>query len=164
MANLAESFKSTSVYAPYVKSPWIQTELVEKAAKEYALAHRYEGAVGGWIYRLDSEGVATHAVCQGWFNFWTMFRRQIEDWYTLRLTASSSFDAFVHPESKTYRPTLLVRGPRDWRYAFLANAYDVAMKNQGDARRAYVGSSPAPAPAPKPVSVWLSRVVAGASR
>jgi len=166
--------------ADYAAKPWIDTDLAEKAAKEYAQENGYFGAVGGWIYKESDWSKARRAenpealrrgsaVTQGWFNFWCSYRRAIEDHFTAKLTAFPTFDAMVHPASPTYRPTILVRdNPRDWRWAFLANAYDVAQKNRGDRRRAHTGypvvAPVAPAaPAVRPVSLWLSRVVAGAS-
>jgi hypothetical protein len=159
----------------YANSPWLASDLAEKAAREYGLAHGYKGAQGGWIWRVDASGLAQgkHPVCQGWFNFWTIFRREIENHFTQKLTAFPTFDAMVNPESKTYRPTILVRDtPRDWRQAFLASAYDVyqGAAFRRDPRRAYTGYPvDAPAPArlsvhPGPGSPWLSFVVQGAVR
>lgn len=141
---LVADFKRVSAIALYVRSPWIDRALAERAAKEWANAHGYFGATGGWISKGESQAAVTagggRSVTQGWFNLWTLKRRQIEDYYTSLHTAFGTFDAMVHPESPTYRPTLLVLGPKDWRIAFLANAYDVAMGKQGDRRRAFTGS------------------------
>lgn len=151
----------------YAASPWLASDLAEKAAREYGLTHGYKGAQGGWIWRVDANGLAQgkHPVCQGWFNFWTILRREIENHFTQKLTAFPTFDALVNAPG--YRPTILVRDtPRDWRQAFLASAYDAyqGAAFRRDPRRAYTGYPvDVPADAPRPVSLWLSRVVAGVS-
>jgi hypothetical protein len=151
----------------YAAKPWIDSDLTVKAAREYAKAHGYKGAQGGWIWRVDANGLAQgkHPVCQGWFNFWSIKRQEIQDHFTAALTAFPTFDALVNPESKTYRPTILVRDTaRDWRWAFLASAYDAHQSApfRRDPRRAHTGYPvDAPVDAPRPVSLWLSRVVAG---
>lgn len=146
LKTIIERFKARVQTAKYVADPWIDGDLWERAAKEYANAHGYFGTVGGWIVKAESQAAATAGHCskgitQGWDNFRALKRTQILDYYTSLLTASGTFEALVTPESPTYRPTLLVLGPKDWRYAFLASAYDVRMAQRGDRRRAYTGHS-----------------------
>lgn len=122
----------------------IDPELAERAAKEWGNAHGYYGAAGGWISPGASQEAVTagqggRAVVQGWFNFWTEHKRAILDHYAAQLTAHPTFEAFVGGPSRTYRPTLRCRGPRDWRYAFLADAFDEVMASRRDPRRAYRG-------------------------
>lgn len=123
---------------------YVPEEYETKLSKAYARKHGYAGAQGGWIWRLNADGVATgrHPVCQGWRSFWSVFKYQILDELAAELTAWRSFAEFTHPTAHgaTYRPTLLVHGAKDWRYDALACAYDHQMKLQHDPRRAYRGA------------------------
>lgn len=110
-------------------------DLQERAAKEWAAEEKgWHGRQGGWIYTASGATPIT----QGWWNVWSMFRLPIRDYYTQKLTAFRTFRALIQAEGG-YRPTLLARGPRDWRYRFLADEYDAWQEKRGDPRRAYRG-------------------------
>ena len=159
-------------YHGYAAKPWLDTELAEKAAKEWAQAHGFFGAVGGWIYRESNWSKARraeqpealrrgHAVTQGWFNFYTYFRSEIRGWYATKLTAFPSFDALVN--APNYRPTILVKdSPRDWRWAYLAEVYDVFQAGRGDPRRAHTGYAVKPAPEADHLAWWRKTILEAA--
>jgi hypothetical protein len=140
-----ERFKSRVASVDYQRKPWVDGDLWERAAREYANAHGHFGTTGGWIVRAESQADATAGRCsrgftQGWDNYRRLFRTEILDWFTQQLTANPSFRALTSPAAgSTYRPTILVLKPADWRQAFLASAYDVEMARKQDARRAYTG-------------------------
>src|SRR5215831_20004637 len=88
---------------------YLPTEYQDALSKRWGDQNGYYGATGGWIYAGPSQAyVNTHpcpTVCQGWGSFWHSFKGKILDDLTRELTASESFHAFTHPQSKTYRPT-----------------------------------------------------------
>jgi len=150
---------------PYAFLP---TEYEEALAKRWAKANGFGGAKGGWIWRLAPSdrdpsklvAVGSRPVCQGWWRFWRLKRSAILNALTREVTGLTGPDAFqqlTHPKSTTYRPTLLVRSPRDWKVDALACAYDEAMKAQGDPRRAYRGARDGMSPADR--AVLLRRFV-----
>ena len=157
---------SLTAGTPYAFMP---TEYAEALAKRWAKANDFGGARGGWIWKLapsDREpgrmvAVGRSPVCQGWWQFWSLKRSTILNALTREVTGLTGPDAFqqlTHPKSTTYRPTLLVRGAKDWRVDALACAYDEAMKAQGDPRRAYRGARDGMDPASR--AVLLRRFVA----
>jgi hypothetical protein len=146
---------------------YVPAEYRDALSRRWAHAHGYFGAAGGWIYRGESQEAVTRgqgrSLCQGWGVFWTYFKARILDDLTRDLTAMGSFQELTHPASPTYRPTLLVLKPQDWKTDALADAYDQAMAAQRDPRRAYRGKGRdgmAPKPA-RPASAWLGFVAAG---
>lgn len=114
--------------------PSIRHEQALLYAKEWARANGYHGASGGWIYNRNER-----AVCQGWGSFWSAYRSRILDGLTKQLTGFACFTDMVDTVA-TYRPTLLVRSGKDWRYELLADAYDEYQHRQRDPRRAYRGA------------------------
>ena len=105
------------------------------AAKAFAKAHGHYGRTGGWIYRTGSSG-KVFTVCQGWDNYFWLYRRDIADELTRTLTAFESFSAMVEKTAPSYRPSIY---PLTWRERLLADLYDQAQEKRDDPRRAYVG-------------------------
>ena len=129
---------------------FVPTEYEEALAKAYAKKHGFVGVVGGWIYRAEPDErpwrqgklrPKGHAITQGWHNFYSLKKVAILDELTRELTASRTFAEFTHPTAhgRTYRPTLLVLSPRDWRADALACAYDSVRASQKDLRRPHPG-------------------------
>ena len=118
---------------PY--GPYVDGDDRRLATKWFAKEHGHFGKPGGWIYRTLSNGKIV-TVCQGWDNYFWMYRREIGDALTVKLTAFSSLDDMVRNTAKTYRPTIY---PYTWRERLLADLYDTAQEHRDDPRRAYVG-------------------------
>jgi hypothetical protein len=56
-----------------------------RRAKAWGAKHGYEGARGGWIYKLCPQPVGHRPVCQGWVALFTRKQRSIEAWETALL-------------------------------------------------------------------------------
>ena len=112
--------------------PYIDSNLLQKAAREYGRIHGFSGNHGGWI----SNGHFT--ACQGWHSFALNYGRDIRDHFTRELTAFNSFHELVTTDER-YCPTIL---PRTWREQFLADAFDVEMSRRRSSRRAWRGLTP----------------------
>lgn len=62
----------------------------EYKARHWAYKHGFYGEIGGWIYRRgDPNRGRAHKyspkpICQGWTNFYRMYGRRIEVWFSLR--------------------------------------------------------------------------------
>lgn len=102
------------------------------AAKEWAKAHQYGGARGGWIYDLQSGKTDS----QGWESFFANHRYAILNALTVKLTAFGSFREMVEETHPSYRPSIY---PYTFRERLLADEYDQAQERRHDPRRAYVG-------------------------
>lgn len=97
--------------------------------RQWAHAHGYYGAQGGWIYRVNGP-----AVCQGWASFYHRHKREILNWLCQTETAFPDWDYLVNKTASTYRPTIFRKNAR---CRWLADSYDQTMRARGDARRAY---------------------------
>lgn len=144
-----------STLAEIVAGPaldYVPEKYQDALARRWAKANDYRGVGGGWIARYGpstatGKVVRLYTVCQGWGSFWLRMRQRILDDLARELTANPDFNTLVTPESPSYRPTLLVLGPKDWLADALACAYDHAMRLKRDPRRAYRGSRDGMTPA-----------------
>lgn len=117
------------------RGAYVDPDVAKKAAREWAGAvNGWYGRAGGWVY----SGRGT-AVVQGWWNVYRLYWREIADYYVARLTAFATLQEMLDTPP-SYRPTLLLFGPRDWRYRYIADCYDVQQQKRGDPRRAFRGT------------------------
>ena len=114
---------------------YLPTEYEEALARRWGKANGYLGQGGGWINGPDGR-----TFCQGWWNLWRRRQGQIIQSLVDEYTAWGNFTDFLRGSGTTYRPTLLVRGVRDWPKDALACIYDSHMRKAGDPRRVYRGA------------------------
>ena len=60
-----------------MKTPPTEAQMVRKA-KAWGNANGFEGGKGGWIYRVTGTG-QRYAHCQGWWSFYQIHKKKIEE-------------------------------------------------------------------------------------